>query len=66
MENNERLTGLQTRINDEIKLIKKLYDGDKEKYLSLETNFVKVSKLVEQNEREYTGVMAVSKTLYSH
>ncbi|XP_014234800.1 coiled-coil domain-containing protein 40 [Trichogramma pretiosum] len=52
MENNERLTALQTRIKDEINLVKKLYDTDKEKYSSLEKNFNKISKLIDQNERE--------------
>lgn len=59
MENNERLTALQSRISEEIKLIKKLYDADKGKYLTLESNFVKVSKLVEQNEKEFNNVQTV-------
>ena len=59
MENNERLTSLQTRINEEIKLVKKLYESDKEKYLNLELNFVKISKLVEQSEKEFTNVSTV-------
>lgn len=54
MENNERLTSLQSRINEEIKLIKKLCDIDKEKYLNLEFNFAKISKLVEQSEKEFS------------
>ncbi|XP_016844861.1 coiled-coil domain-containing protein 40-like isoform X2 [Nasonia vitripennis] len=54
MENNERLTSLQSRINEEIKLIKKISDNEKEKYLNLESNLVKISRLVEQSEREFT------------
>ena len=59
MENNERLTALQTRINEEIKILKKLYDTDKEKYLNLELNFANVTKLLEQNEKEFFIASAV-------
>lgn len=59
MENNERLTSLQSRINEEIKIVKKLYDADKEKYIKLESNFVKISKLVEQNEKEFAIASSV-------
>ena len=60
METNERLTELQLRISEEIKIIKKLYDSEKEKYLNLEPCFLKISKLVEQNEKEYAIVSTVS------
>ncbi|XP_058799375.1 coiled-coil domain-containing protein 40 [Phymastichus coffea] len=56
MESNERLTALQSRIGEEIKTVKKLYDADKDKYMHLELNFVKVSKLVEQSEKEFNVV----------
>ena len=59
MENNEHVTSLQLRTNDEIKLIKKFYDADKEKFLNMESNFIKISKLMQQNEKEYNTLSAV-------
>lgn len=60
MENNERLTSLQSRINDEIKFIRKSFNTDKEKYINLESDYIKFSKLVEQNEKEFLFVTTVS------
>ncbi|KAJ8683178.1 hypothetical protein QAD02_018970 [Eretmocerus hayati] len=53
MENNERLTALQTRINAEIKLTKRLYDEDYGKYSNLELNVAKISKLMEQSQLQF-------------
>ncbi|XP_014210588.1 coiled-coil domain-containing protein 40, partial [Copidosoma floridanum] len=52
MENNERLTSLQSRISEEILSIKKSNESDRDKYFNLEMNFVKVSKLLEQSDKE--------------
>jgi hypothetical protein len=59
MENNEYLTSLQLKINNDIEIIKKSYNIDKEKFCNLESNFVKISKFMKQNEKEYDLVTAV-------
>lgn len=59
MENNEHLTSLHSRINDEIKYVTKLKNLDNEKFINLESNIYKYSKLIEHSEQELLNVSSV-------
>ena len=60
MENNEHLTSLHSRINDEFKSVKKLHNFELEKLNNLESNIIKFSKLTEHNEKEFSIIISVS------
>ncbi|XP_011497396.1 PREDICTED: coiled-coil domain-containing protein 40 isoform X2 [Ceratosolen solmsi marchali] len=63
MENNEYLTSLQLKMNDEMKSIKISHGLDKEKFLNLESDFVKTSKYMNQNEKECALVTTEYKSI---
>lgn len=61
MENNERLTNLQNRIGDDIKNLNRSRASENERFLNLESNLIKFSKLIDQSEKEYSDITGVSK-----
>lgn len=60
MENNERLTNLQNRIGDEMKILSRSRESENERFLNLESSLIKFSKLIDQSEKEYSDITGVS------
>lgn len=60
MENNERLTSVQSRIEEEIQINSRMNAIEKDKIAHLESQFSKMAKLVEQNNAEFIEVQSVS------
>lgn len=60
MENNERLTSVQSRLEEEIQMNGRINGAEKEKISNLESQFSKISKLVDQNNAEFNEIQAVS------
>ncbi|XP_046470092.1 coiled-coil domain-containing protein 40 isoform X1 [Neodiprion pinetum] len=58
MENNERLTSVQSRIEEEIQINSKTNAIEKEKITHLESQFTKIAKLVEQNNAEFNEIQS--------
>ncbi|XP_012273583.1 coiled-coil domain-containing protein 40 [Orussus abietinus] len=55
MENNENLTGVQMRIEDDIHTTTRNIDGIKDKIINLESNMAKTAKLIEYAQNDYDG-----------
>lgn len=59
MEKNEQLTSIQLRIKDDLKCIMKVISGERNKIDNLEFQFVKITRLVEQSQKEYENSIVV-------
>ncbi|XP_033214264.1 coiled-coil domain-containing protein 40 isoform X2 [Belonocnema kinseyi] len=52
MENNEKLTSIHLRIEEDMKCIMKVISGERNKIANLEFQFAKIKRLVEQGHKE--------------
>lgn len=62
-ENNENLTSLHTRIEDNIQISAKLMEMGNDKLNNLESELVKIAKFSEQEQREFDLTHNVYKML---
>ena len=53
MENNEQLMSIQLRTEDDMRSVMKLISTARIKIENLESQFVKMTRLVEQSQKEY-------------
>ena len=60
MENNEQLTSVQIRREDDMRSIVKVISGGKNKIDNLESQFAKLTRLLEQTQQEYENLNLVS------
>ncbi|XP_012268541.2 coiled-coil domain-containing protein 40 [Athalia rosae] len=58
METNERLTAVQSRLEDEIQMNLRMNAAEREKITHLESQLSKIVKLIEQNNAEFNDVQS--------
>lgn len=62
-ENNENLTSLHVRLEDNIEINSKLMAMENDKLNNLQSELVKIAKLSEQEQHEYDFINSVCKML---
>lgn len=60
MENNEQLTAIHMRLEDEMKNTMKIISLDRDKVENLESQFAKTTRLLEQSQKEYQNCSMVN------